>query len=578
MRPHRPVFMATEHAVSAGHYLASEAGLAILNAGGNAVDAGVATGLTIGVVQSDFVNIAGVAPTLIWMAKTRRVVCIDGLGVWPAAVTPDLFQREHGGVVPVGLLRTVVPAAPHAWLTALERFGTMSFAEVAQAAIRCARDGFAMYPLMSDHILENIDGYRKWAENTRIYLPGGQPPQVGRRFVQTDLASTLQHMADQEAARGGSREDGIVAARDAFYRGDIAATICSYHAANGGLLTREDMAQFKARIEPTVVGRFRDLEVHCCGPWCQGPALAQVLGMLDGVDLAALGHNSPAYVHTLVETVKLAFADRERWFSDPNFRDVPLDGLLAADYLAARRALIDPRRAPAIAPPGDPVNGRALGDHLPAAAGGPAPNPDPHATDPRNPDTSYVCAMDRDGNVFSATPSDVSSDTPVIPGTGLCPSSRGSQSWCDPEHPAAVAPGKRPRLTCSPAMALRNGRAFMPFGSPGNDVQPQAMLQVFLNLNVFGMDLQSAVEAPRFATYSFPASSEPHAYYPARLNLEQRIARVTGDALAALGHDVKWWPDLSWRAGAVCAVRVNPDTGILEGGADPRRLAYALGW
>jgi len=577
MRPHRPVFMATEHAVSAGHYLASEAGLAILNAGGNAVDAGVAAGLTIGVVQSDFVNIAGVAPTLIWMAKTRRVVCIDGLGVWPAAVTPDLFQREHGGVVPVGLLRTVVPAAPHAWLTALERFGTMSFAEVAQAAIRCARDGFAMYPLMSEHILENIDGYRSWAENTRIYLPGGQPPQVGRRFVQADLASTLQHMADQEAARGGSREDGIVAARDAFYRGDIAATICSYHAANGGLLTRQDMAQFKARIEPTVVGRFRDLEVHCCGPWCQGPALAQVLGMLDGVDLAALGHNSPAYVHTLVETVKLAFADRERWFSDPNFRDVPLDGLLAADYLAARRGLIDPRRAPAIAPPGDPVNGRALGDHLPASAGGPAPNPDPHATDPRNPDTSYVCAMDRDGNVFSATPSDVSSDTPVIPGTGLCPSSRGSQSRPEPEHPASVAPGKRPRLTPNPAMALRDGRPVLAFGTPGGDVQVQAMAQVLINRFVFGMDMQSAIEAPRFASYSFPSSFAPNTSHPGLVMLESRIDAAVRDALAGLGHRPDAWPEWTYKAGAVCAIHADHDEGVLHAGADPRRAAYAMG-
>ena len=349
MPPHRPVFMATEHAVSAGHYLAAEAGLEMLNQGGNAVDAGVAAGLTIGVVQSDFVNIAGVAPTIIWMAEMRQVVCIDGLGVWPAAVTPDLFAREHGGVVPVGLLRTVVPAAPHAWLTALERFGTKTFAEVAEAAIRCARDGFAMYPLMSDHIAENIEGYRLWEENTRIYLPGGQPPAVGKRFVQADLASTLQYMADEERATGGSRERGIGAARDAFYRADIASTVCNYHAANGGLLTRADMADYRVRVEPTVVGRFQALEVHCCGPWSQGPALAQLMGILDGVDLAAMGHNSPAYVHTVVEAIKLAFADRERWFTDPAFGDVPLEGLLATDYLARRRALIDPARAPDVA-------------------------------------------------------------------------------------------------------------------------------------------------------------------------------------------------------------------------------------
>ena len=575
--PHRPVIMATEHAVSAGHYLAAEAALEILNAGGNAVDAGVAAGLAIGVVQSDFVSVAGVAPTIIWMADSREVVCIDGLGTWPAAVTPDLFQREHAGVVPLGLLRTVVPAAPHAWLTALERFGTMSFGEVAAGAIRFARDGFAMYPLMSEHIAENVDGYRLWEENARIYLPGGQPPVPGTRFVQADLASTLQHMADEERARGGSRADGIAAARDAFYRGDIAATICNYHAAHGGLLTREDMAGYRVRLEPTVLGRFAGLEVHCCGPWCQGPALAQALGMLDGVDLATLGHNSPAYVHTLVETIKLAFADRERWFTDPLFGDVPLGRLLDVDYLAARRALIDPDRAPDVAPPGDPVRGRAVGDHLPAAAGGPAPNPDPHATDPRNPDTSYVCVVDRHGNAFSATPSDVSSDTPVIPGTGLCPSSRGSQSRPEPGHPASVAPGKRPRLTPNPAMAFRDGRPVLAFGTPGGDVQVQAMVQVLANRFVFGMDLQSAIEAPRFASYSFPSSFAPNTSHPGLVMLESRIDSAVSDALARRGHRPDAWPEWTYKAGAVCAIHADHEEGVLHAGADPRRAAYAMG-
>jgi gamma-glutamyltranspeptidase/glutathione hydrolase len=569
--------MATEHAVSAGHYLAAEAGLAILNGGGNAIDAGVAAGLAIGVVQSDFVSVAGVAPMIIWLAESRQVVCIDGLGTWPAAVTPDLFRREHGGVVPVGLLRTVVPAAPHAWLTALERYGSFSFAEVAAAAIRLARDGFAMYPLMAAHIEENIEGYRRWPENARIYLRGGQPPPVGVRFVQSDLAATLQHMADEERARGGSREDGIAAARDAFYRGDIAATICDYHAANGGLLSRDDLAGYRARVEPTVVGRFRGLEVHCCGPWCQGPALAQALGILDGMDLEGMGHNSPAYVHTVVEAVKLAFADRERWFGDPEFVDVPLDGLLDARYLAARRALIDPRHAPHDALPGDPVNGAAVGEPLPACAGGMAPNPDPHATDPRNPDTSYVCAADRHGNLFSATPSDISSDTPVIPGTGLCPSSRGSQSRPEPEHPSGVAPGKRPRLTPNPAVVFRDARPVMAFGTPGGDVQVQAMVQVLANRMLFGMDLQSAIEAPRFASYSYPSSFAPNTSHPGLVMLESRIDPGVGEALADLGHRPDAWPQWTYKAGAVCAIHLDHDAGVLHAGADPRRAAYAMG-
>jgi gamma-glutamyltranspeptidase/glutathione hydrolase len=570
--------MATEHAVSSGHYLASEAGLAILNDGGNAVDAGVATGLVLAVVQSDFVNLAGVAPIILWLAETQEVLSIDGLGTWPAAVTPDLFTREHRGVIPEGLLRTVVPAAPHAWLTALERHGTRSFAEVAEAAIRLAVDGFPMYPLMAAHIAENAEGYRRWPQNAAIYLPGGAPPRVGERFCQVDLASTLQHMVDQERACGGSREDGLVAARDAFYRGDIAAAIASYHEDHGGLLTRADLAAYRVRIEPTVAMRFAGAEVHCCGPWSQGPALAQVLGMLEGMDLGALGHNSPAYAHALVEVFKLAFADRERWIGDPRFVDVPLAGMLDAGYLAARRRLVDPARAwPQLPAPGDPATGAATTAALPRAAGGSGPNPDPHATDPRNPDTSYVCVVDRRGNVFSATPSDVSSDTPVIPGTGLCPSSRGSQSRPEPGHPASVAPGKRPRLTPNPALALEEGRALMAFGTPGGDVQIQAMAQVLVNMRVFGMDVQSAIEAPRFASYSQPSSFAPNVSHPGLVMVESRVDATVPAALARLGHRPDAWPEWTWKAGGVCAIRIDHGNGVLHAGADPRRAAYAMG-
>jgi len=290
--------------------------------------------------------------------------------------------------------------------------------------------------------------------------------------------------------------------------------------------------------------------------------------------LRGMGHNSTSYIHAVTEALKLTFADRQCYYGDPKFIKVPMDQLLSASYAAAQRRRIDPHKAA----PGMPLAG-VLGNSTRPQASLPVTelsDPPPAA------DTSYVCVIDRHGNAFSATPSDASSATPVIPGTGLCPSSRGSQSWCDPNNPASVAPGKRPRLTCSPAIALRNGKAYMPFGSPGNDVQPQAMLQVFLNVHVFGMDLQSAIEAPRFATYSYPSSSEPHNYHPARLSLEDRIPRANGDALASLGHDVKWWPlslsALEAAAGAVCAIRVNPQSGVLEGGADPRRLSYALGW
>ena len=557
--------------IAAGHHAAAHAGFTILEAGGNAVDAGVAAGIAVGVLQTDRVNFAGVAPILIYLADRREMVNIDGLGTWPRAVTPDYFMKHHGGKMPPGILRTVMPAAPDAWITALERYGTMSFGEVASAAIRFARDGFAMHGFMADYIREHEESYRRWPSSTEVFLPGGKPPAAGDLFVQRDLGRTLQYMADEEKAHAGKgRAAGLKAARDAFYRGDIAALIVKYHKENGGLVTAADLAEYRVRFETPLTIRFAGLDLYACGPWCQGPVLPEALNILSGFDLKSLGHNSAEYLHVLTEALKLAFADRHRYIGDPRFVKVPIEALMSAEYAAQRRGMIRRDQAWPEMPPAGEVSGFGAGAQaaVKAAQGEPAPLAD----------TSYICAIDRHGNAFSATPSDGSSATPVIPGTGLCPSSRGSQSWCDPNLPASVAPGKRPRLTPSPAMVLKDGRVHMPFGSPGNDIQPQAMLQFFLNIWVFGMDPQAAVEAPRFATYSYPASSEPHHYHPGRLNLEGRIDKGAGKALARLGHRIAWWPELAWQAGAVCAIRINPETGILEGAADPRRPAYALGW
>jgi len=571
MHAYRPVITGTRHMISAGHHAAAHAGFTILEAGGNAVDAGVAAGIALGVLQTDLVNFAGVAPMMIYQAKTREVVTIDGLGTWPRAADINVFIQKHGGKMPPGILRTIIPAAPCAWITALEKYGTLRFGDVAQAAIRFARDGFAMHWLMAGFIEKNEKDYRRWPSTAEVFLPGGKPPGVGDVFVQSELGRTLQYMVDEESAHSAQgRSAGLRAAHDAFYRGDIAAAIAKYHREHEGWITMDDMAGYAVKFEPPVHTRFGEIDLYACGPWCQGPVLPQALNILSGLDLRGMGHNSTAYIHAVTEALKLAFADRHAYYGDPRFVDVPMESLLSEGHADARRKCIDPNHAA----PGMPEAGAVHHRAAPSPVMPKADKGDP----PPAPDTSYVCVIDRHGNAFSATPSDASNATPVIPGTGLCPSSRGSQSWCHPDHPASVAPGKRPRLTCSPAMALRDGKAYMPFGSPGNDVQPQAMLQVFLNLHVFGMDLQSAVEAPRFATYSFPSSSEPHTYLPARLNLENRVARATGDALSALGHDIKWWPELEEAAGAVCAIRVNPHTGVLEGGADPRRLAYALGW
>ena len=578
LRSLRPVVMGTEHMVVAGHYLAAQAGMQILEEGGNAVDAGVAAGIALGVVQSDLVSVAGVAPIILFLADRREVVTISGLGVWPQAASVDLFRREYGGRIPEGLLRTVVPAAPDAWITALERYGRMSFGQVSQSAIRFASQGFPMHSFMSNRISEAEEDYRRWESSAQVFLPDGRPPKPGEIFIQRDLGTVLQYMVEEErsASRRG-REAGLQAARSAFYRGDIAAKIIQYHHENGGLLSAQDLSDFRVKIEPPERITFQDTEIYGCGPWCQGPTLLQTLRLLESYDLKSLGHNSVAYVHTVTEALKLAFADREHFYGDPLHVKVPMAELLSEHNTNQRKGLIRPDQAWIEMPPpsrmdatGEPPNGSSLG--LGNSSGEPG--------NPKRPgwDTSYVCVIDRDGNAFSATPSDVSYDTPIIPGTGLAVSSRGSQSRVDPSHPACLAPGKRPRLTPNPALALRNGGLFMPFGTPGGDVQPQAMLQVFLNVLIFGMDPQQAVEAPRFASYSFPSSFAPHTGFPGQLKLESRVSRETGAELEQLGHRIGWWPDWSWRAGGVCAITVDQSRGVLRGGADPRRPGYAVGW
>jgi gamma-glutamyltranspeptidase/glutathione hydrolase len=578
----RPTIMATRHAVSSGHYLASQAAFDILNSGGNAVDAGVAACICLGVLHSDLVNVAGVAPMMIWLADTGEITTIDGLGTWPEAANVDFFIKHHGGKIPEGLLRTVVPAAPAAWLLALERFGTLSFSDVAAKAIEFARDGFPVFPLFAEFIQDHQAGYARWPENKRIYMPQGRAPRAGELFVQKDLAGTLQYMVDCEtAAAGKGRNAGLKAVHEAFYKGDIARTICDYHEAHDGLLTMADMARFQARIERPVKTVFKDIEMYACGAWCQGPSFAQAISMLNEARLDGFEHNDPAYIHHLTETFKLVFADREQYIGDPAFVDVPVDELLNAAYANQRNALIDPARAiPGIAPAGNLIPGVHLQvGQVPAQ--NVAASVDPHATNPRDlssPDTSYVSVFDAHGNVFSATPSDTSSDTEVIPGTGLCPSSRGSQSRAITGHPSSVDAGKRPRLTPNPAIALRNGKPLLAFGTPGGDVQIQAMAQVFLNIVHFDMDVQAATEAPRFATYSFPSSFAPNDYHPDLLMLENRIDADTCDRLKQLGHRIDWWPDWTWKAGGVCVIFSDQQTQVLHAGADPRRAGYALGY
>jgi gamma-glutamyltranspeptidase/glutathione hydrolase len=342
----------------------------------------------------------------------------------------------------------------------------------------------------------------------------------------------------------------------------------------GGLMSAEDLAAFEARFEtPCRVG-FGDVDVYGCGPWSQGPLVLQALSQLDGIDLAAMGHNSADYVHTVTEAMKLAAADREAYFGDPDFVNVPMDRLLAQDYTAARRKMIRPDEAWPEMPP----FGTLPGFDLPAWRPDPSSRPHDGAPVAETLETSHLCVADRQGNLFASTPSDPTISGPVTPGTGITPSMWGSRAYTDPRHPAAVGPGRRPRMSANPMIAVRDGRSVASFGSPGSEVLGQAQLQAFLNIHVFGMDPQAAVEAPRFASYSWPASAIPHSYHPGRLNLEADIGEAVGADLSARGHKIDWWPPRKWSAGSVCSVGIDLESGLRYGAADPRRTAYAVGW
>src|SRR3989454_6997709 len=462
----------TRWAVAAGHALASEAAACVLWAGGNAIDAGVAAGLTLGVVHPDMVSVAGVAPILVHLARSGETFQVSGVGPYPRASTLEYF-RGLGNQIPPGLPRTVVPAAPAAWCAALERWGTMSFADVAIAAIEHAGEGFPVSSFSAYQLGANAAKYSRWETSKALYLKDGRAFQAGEMLVQRELADTLTRMAAAERRAGGDRAAGIRAARDEFYRGETAKRIAEFHRKEDGPLTLADLEGFAVDVAPALTTTFGCWQVAACGFWCQGPVLLQMLNMLEGIDLAALGHNSPAYLHRLVETIKLAFADRDAYFGDPAFVAVP-ENLLSKAYARARRALVGDRAWKEMPPPGDPTRMEAsrAREVLPVAGG---------SSDSL--DTSYVAVVDGAGNAFSATPSDPNADSPVVAGVGCVVSPRGSQGWLDRSHPSVVAPGQRPRLTPAPAMAFEDGRP-LPFGTPGGDVQQQAMLQVFLNMAV----------------------------------------------------------------------------------------------
>jgi gamma-glutamyltranspeptidase/glutathione hydrolase len=563
--------MGGTHAVSAGHYLATAAGYRILEQGGNAIDAGVAAGISLNVVLPSSTSFGGVAPILIYKSSEKRVSSISGLGRWPRAATLEHFVDKRGGTIPQGVERVVVPASADAWMTALIEHGTMSFEQVVTPALEYARDGIAVGAVLAKTMASFASTAEQWPTRTEAFATEGEFPGIGERLRQPALARTFERLIEVERNNDSlGRERAIEAARDYFYKGEIAEEIVSFVQAEGGFLSMADMAEFKVGHESPETGQFHNFEVYTNGPWSQGPALAEAAQILAGDDLGRMGHNSADYVHVVSEALKLSFADRDAFYGDPDFVDVPMRGLLNDEYCRSRRDQIDPGRAwPAMPDAGDPW--KFEGRSQPEGYSYQAPPP---LDGDAEPDTSYACVVDRWGNMFSATPSDGA--TAVVPSLGFTPSTRGSQTWLDPKHPSVLEPWKRPRLTPNALLAFKDEKPWMVFGTPGGDAQIQATLQYFLNIAVFDMTAQQAVEAPRFLIWSFPDSFWPHVYTPGRMELERRFDFETGKELERRGHKVEWLSLYGGRANNVCGITLDHATGTLAAGADLRGEAYAL--
>ncbi len=588
MKTLNPLLMGRQVMLATEHYLSASAGARMFARGGNAIDAAVAATFVEGVVNAHMHTIGGEAPMLIYSADADRVICINGNMTAPARATIAYYKSLKLDLIPgEGLLSAGVPAALDALVTALTRFGTMTLAEVVEPALALCVEGFPMHAGLSGEgstwtgmggipgaasIKANAQKFReRWPSSARLYLPGGEVPAVGSIIKNPALANFFTRLLDAEAgARNRGREAALAAARDRFYLGDIAREIVAWSESNGGLLAAEDLESFTTRLEEPPSVDYRGVTVFKCGPWSQGPTFLQQLRLLEGFDLRGIGHNSAPYIHLVAEAAKLAFADREAYYGDPEFVQVPMEGLLSRRYAEVRRTLIDPARASLEHRPGDPVGLRPLGPVLGEPRSGGS-------------GTIHVDAADRRGNLVAITASGGwIPSSPVIEGLGFPLGSRMQTFFLDERHPNALMPRKRPRTTLSPSIALRAGEPYLAFGTPGGDQQDQWTLQFFLNVVDFGMDLQQAIEAPKFSSAHFPSTFYPHSANPGLLKVEDRVDESVRKALAELGHKVETRP--SYCEGNVLAVQIDRGRGLLCGGSDPRGQlavvmpAQVIGW
>ena len=596
----RPELAGTFGMVTSTHWLASAAGMAVLEQGGNAFDAAVAAGLVLQVVEPHMNGLGGEVPVIGFDAAQGGPFVLSGQGVAPAAATLDSFTALGLDLVPgSGLLPACVPAAFGTWLLLLRDHGRLPLRAVMQYAIGYAAGGYPVAPGITATVQSVAGLFRDhWPSSAEVYLSGnGDAPAPGSRFANPALAATYERLLAEAEAAGRDRDEQIEAARRAFYEGFVAETIAGYLASaevmdvtgepHRGLLSHGDLAGWRAAAEQPATFGYAGLTVCKTPPWGQGPVFLQQLSLLAGFDLASLRPGSAEFIHTVVECAKLAFADREAWYGDPRFTDVPLDSLLAPDYAAGRRGLLGGTARPDLVPgsPGgrtprlpwfaQPAHAGTGDVQVSLDAGTGEPTTRTGGAPASAGDTCHLDVADRFGNMVAATPSGGwLQSSPVIPGIGFCLGTRGQMFSLTPGLPSTIAPGKRPRTTLSPSLALRDGEPYLAFGTPGGDQQDQWTMPFFLNHVHFGMNLQQAIDAPAFHTRHFPSSFYPRESAPRSLDIEERAGQDVITALQAMGHEVTVMPP--WSLGRVSAVARSG--GFLYAAANPRGMqGYAAG-
>ncbi len=571
-RTMRPIIRGRHYAVASMKAEATRAAERILEAGGNAFDAVVAGQAVLGVVDAAMNGIGSDAVILIYDARSKKVVSLNAEGTAPRLATIEWYKKNNGGKLPQsdGLLSGTVPGMVDAWYILLDRWGTMSFEKVLEQAIDLAENGFPIGNSMARAIATSRK-ITKYPTTTRIYLPDGNTPNPGDIFRNPALARTLKKLVEaekQSASKG--RHAALRAARDRFYKGDIAKEMAAFSEANGGLFRYEDFAVYTAKVEEPVSTNYRGYQIFKNASSSQGPSELFALNMLEGYDLKAMGHNSAAYIQTTVEALKLAMGDREKYLGDMDFIRIPYEGLLSKEYAAERRKLIDPDKASLELRPGTAekfIKGAPAMDRpLKVTTTGDADH---------DGDTSYIAVVDEARNMITLTPSLHSAfGTGVAMGElGFIFNCRGDYYSLEAGEANALAPGKRPRSTLQGTLVMKDGQPQMVLGTPGADNQVQATMQALLNMIDFGMNVQQAIEAPHWLTRSFPASPFPHTMHPGDLSVESRVPESVREALKAKGH--KLTVSGPWAGTSLAAIVVDLRTGVLNAGADPRSEAYA---